>query len=165
MTLKQQAKLRAEIKTHILNLDIEDHKTDTATVLAYTKIGKFGIKMYQHQRDRDFGFRNQTKYHGHRIAPRAYFRGTVKLAKTELDNDYDSIDRVYYYVTDHATEFWAANKTQKTTLRQEWKRLKKKLDRFGISTGDYSHDCNTGLLRKKIVVIDFDQCSLRQKRW
>ena len=162
MTPKQQAKLRAKIKEHVLNIDIKEHETGTATVLAYTKIGKFGIKIYEHHRDRNFGFCNQNKYHKQGMAPRAYFRGTVKFDTPKSDSYGFELKRVYYYVTDHATEYWAANRTERNLLKQEWKKLRKKMKSLCISVCDYSHNLNTGLLSKRIVMIDFDNCSLRR---
>jgi len=129
--------------------------TDTASVLAYFRIGSYGVKLYTYQRDRDWGYKFQKQGYKNGFGPRPYFRGRVAAIDEDGDKDW-----LYYYVTDHCIEYNKAGPLQKKRMRKQFPRLKTKLTKFGFSTGDYCYAYNTGLFRGKLVAIDFDSCTV-----
>ncbi len=123
----------------------------------FLKFGSRGIKVYTGPVTRDRAYTNQVWLHSKGLAPRAYFKGLVKIT-----NRKGSRDCVWYcYETECAETFdykrYYSDPDGYDDYRERFhtavKELKEESDKLGVSWYD-CHKGNVGFIDGRAVIID-----------
>lgn len=128
-----------QLKSLINKINFKDYKkTDSASVHYYIQItSRYGVKFFIRKKECEDCFFRQNAAHMMGFGPKPLFMGFKS--------------KYFYYVTEHASLVKLSN--------EQAAEIRSKVKKMGWSTHDLYGD-NVGLIRKKPVLIDFDNCTL-----